>query len=254
MPRSEPDTNAGFAAALASDAKGPPDAVGARQTRRFAIYRNNVAHGVIEALAASFPAVQALVGEEFFAGAALAYHADEPPCSPLLFEYGGGFAGHLDGFAPAASVPYLGDVARLEWARLQAHHAGDAAPVTIAELGAIAPSALADTRLVLHPSAAILTSSWPIYALWAASTGVGEAQDVDLARAEAVLIHRPEFDVEIRHLAPGSATFLAALSRGESLGSAADAAQTADPAFDLSSELTGVFAIGAIVGISPPAD
>lgn len=254
----DPDGHAAFAAALMRADLPPPPAIGPAQARRFAVYRNNVAHGMIEALGASFPAVQRLVGEAFFAALARAYLAADPPRSPVLFHHGGGFGAFLDAFPPVAGVPYLGDVARLEWARLEAYHAADAEPAAIAALGAVAPERLADTRLVLHPSARLLRSRWPVYALWAASRDAGDPDAVDLAEAQAVLVHRPALEVETRHLAPGSAAFLAALAAGRPLGAAAEAAAAADPGFDLATdvaaELTGVFASGAIAGISPPAD
>src|SRR6266545_6393061 len=84
---------------------------------RFAVYRNNVLAGLTSALAARFPVVQRLVGNEFFRDMARVYVTVEPPRSPLLMHYGETFAAFIDGFEPAAPIPYLGDIARLEMAR-----------------------------------------------------------------------------------------------------------------------------------------
>lgn len=244
----------GFVRALTNPNAPPPEAIGTDQKRRFDIYRNNVTHGLIEALGASFPAVQALVGEAFFGALAKAYLAENPARSPLLFRFGGTFGAFIDGFEPVRGLPYLGDVARLEWARLQAHHGADAEPIALDALAAVPPEQLTGTRLALHPTATVLRSCHPVYSLWAASSGVEAAPEVELSRAETALVHRPILDVQTRLLAPGSAAFLSTLADGHPLGPAAEAANQADPAFDLASELSGVFSIGAIVAITPPDD
>ena len=61
---------------------------------------------------------------------ARAYALAEPPRSPVLMDYGAGFADFIAGFAPAASLPYLPDVARIERAWREAYHAADAEPLT----------------------------------------------------------------------------------------------------------------------------
>jgi hypothetical protein len=105
------DMQTEFAAALRSQANGVPcclkGAAQGRAERRFAVYRNTVAAGLIEALAGRFPVVERLVGEDFFRAMAHAYVTQEPPRSPLLFQYGGSFADFIAGFAPAAPLPYL---------------------------------------------------------------------------------------------------------------------------------------------------
>jgi len=92
---------------------------------RYDVYRNNVVHSLVAALADTFAVVQELVGTEFFATMARQYCAEQPPQSPVLAHYGDGFADWVAGFEPAASVPYLADMARLERARVRAFHAAD---------------------------------------------------------------------------------------------------------------------------------
>ncbi|MBU1803547.1 MAG: DNA-binding domain-containing protein, partial [Gammaproteobacteria bacterium] len=54
----------------------------------FAVYRNTLAKGCVDALRANFPAVERLVGEEWFAAAATLYARAMPPRSGPLLEYG----------------------------------------------------------------------------------------------------------------------------------------------------------------------
>ena len=50
---------------------------GKKAQRRFAVYRNNVTVGLVDALAAIFPAIQRLVGEGFFRGEPLGVGASD---------------------------------------------------------------------------------------------------------------------------------------------------------------------------------
>ena len=93
-----------------------------------------------------------------------------PPTSPLLNEYGSDLAAFIQGFAPAASVPYLADVARLEHLRINAYHAADtpvAEPQAVIDQLQQLPS-LGNVRLHLHPSVSTLQSNYAVVALWAA--------------------------------------------------------------------------------------
>jgi hypothetical protein len=127
-----------FAAALLDPERPVPNALTSHTarvpTRRFAVYRNNVAVGLVDALARRFPATQRIVGEEFFRAMARLYVQAEPPRSPLLMQYGDTFADFIARFPPAAEIVYLVDVARLEAARTRAHHAADAAPLDAGQL------------------------------------------------------------------------------------------------------------------------
>jgi hypothetical protein len=81
---------------------------------RLDICRNTILTGLKRALRLAFPAVERLVGGEFFAGAAEAFIADHPPRAAYLDQYGVEFPVFLSRFPSAASVSYLADVARLE--------------------------------------------------------------------------------------------------------------------------------------------
>ncbi len=121
--------------------------------RRFAVYRNNVMVSLIDALADTYPVTQALVGEEFFRAMAGVFARSRPPRSPVMAHYGEGFAGFIEDFQPAAGLPYLADVARLELLRVQAYHAADAAAVPAEEIALLLADAgrLAQARFSFSP-------------------------------------------------------------------------------------------------------
>ncbi len=246
-----------FASALLDPAKRPSglcdtggrDAPHGDGNGRFNIYRNNVAVAVIDALSDMFPAVERLVGAEFFRATARAYMQEVPPLAPVLFRYGSDFGEFLDRFPPASSVPYLGDVARLEFARVQAYHAADRTPIGIADLGAVSADAVEGVRLSAHPSVALIRSRFPVVSLWGGDTGGDTSRPVDLTRAEDALIVRPQLTVETRILPTGGFDFLDALLAGRTLGEAAGIAAAAAPDFELSEHLAGLFAAGVFIGI-----
>src|SRR5476651_409961 len=163
-----------FAAALLAPDQACPDGLfssnGADPASRFAVYRNNVHGSLINALASAYPVTLQLVGDEFFRAMAGCYVQANPPSSPVISAYGATFSSFIQGFEPAASVPYLADVARLERLRVRAYHAADAMPLDQQALIAALQqqSDLGELRLQLHPSLATLNSAYAVVALWAA--------------------------------------------------------------------------------------
>ncbi len=248
MPLAE--RQSGFAAAvLDAGAPIPPGLVGPDgnpSARRFAVYRNNVIVGLSESMRITFPAVEKIVGEEFFMAMARAYVVAEPPRSPMLLEYGGGFPDFVERFPPAATLPYLADVARIECAWKEAFHAPEAAPLPAAALAAIPQERLAELRLRLHPSLRIVSSRYPALTIWRMNVEGGVPAPVDLnAGGEDALVVRPAANVEVRFVPPGGAVFIRRLGEGAPLGEAANDALAAADDFDLSASLAGLISAGA---------
>lgn len=220
----------------------------------FAVYRNNVAVGLIDAMRASFPVVERIVGEEFFAAMARVFVARHPPRSPVLIRYGDAFPAFLAGFPPAADLPYLPDVARLERAHTHAYHAADIAPLGLQALQAVEPERLAGLRLRLHPAFAVIRSDYPIVSIRAMNLDLIPLAPIDRLGPEDALVGRPALDVEVRALPPGAAAFLLALAAGETLGWAAEAALGEAPGFDLPPVLATLFAAGLPTGLVQDED
>ena len=250
------DLQRGFAAALRDAALPVPDAVvpvsAGPAARGFDVYRNNIAVSLIEALETAFPAVRKLVGEEFFKALAGAFIAEQPPRSPVLLLYGEGFADFLRGFPPVMELPYLPDVARLEWARLFAYHAADADSLGIDRLGALPEEKLGGLRFAFHPSLQLLRSRWPVVSLWAASSGADPEAAVDMKAAQGAAVIRPALTVDVRLLPPGGCDFIEQLMTGASLAEASEEGLCRDPAFNLAEHLQGLFQIGAVTGLRHP--
>lgn len=226
---------------------------GSDPAARFAVYRNNVMVSLVDALATTFDVTRQLVGSEFFRAMARLFVRTEPPRSRVLAFYGETFPAFIEHFAPAASVPYLADVARLEMLRVQACHAADADAITVAAVDrALAdPESLPVRRLRLHPAVRLLRSRHAVVALWAAHQGLAGLSETDPAQPENALVLRPQLEVEVMRLADGAAEFTACLMAGARLGAAAEAAQAADPEFDLTETLRLLLRRHAITSMEP---
>lgn len=207
---------------------------------RFAVYRNNVMVSLIDALADTYPVVQTLVGEEFFRAMARVFAQTNPPRSAVMANYGRDFADFVAAFPPAASVPYLADVARLEMARVVAYHAVDVVSIhaQILQTALADPAQLLSLQLVLHPSVHVIESSFAIFSVWAAHQGAVSAISVDPDVAQTVLVYREGLDVNTMTLAAAAGTFVSTLLTGQTLADAAHAASGIDPEFDLTNALT----------------
>lgn len=156
----------GAAAAVAEPATAyPPE--------RLEIYRNGSRSTLVNALRLAFPAVQRVVGEQFFEAAVCQFIGGHPPTSAYLNEYGAEFGVFLGStFAPAAIVPYLADLCALEWAVNRALHAEDIPPLSAARWAQLQSAAQEPTaarmQWVAHPALSTLRLRYPADAIWRA--------------------------------------------------------------------------------------
>lgn len=219
---------------------------------RLDIYRHHLVTTLTAALRATFPVVCRLVDERFFAYAADRYIQVEPPAGPCLFEYGAGFAGFLAEFPPCRPLPYLADVARLEWAMQRALHAPEGDPLPIESIQGVTPGAAASLALTLDPSVSLLASRYPIDRIWRVNQpDVTEPTVVDLAGSGVRLeVRRRGDDVVFRALDPAVFVFRRALGVGGDLATAAGEALAADPAFDVAVALVELFDDGLPVAFT----
>lgn len=244
-----PDTaalQAAFARALAAHdvqsadvgvLRGPP----ARTRRRLGFYRGNVQANACKALRNAYPVCERIVGEAFFEGMAAAFALAHPSTSGDLNAWGAALADFLRAFAPAQALPYLPDVAALEWRVHRAHYAADRPPLDLRGLASLPPERFGTVAAVLHPACAVLTTGTPAVSIWAAhQPGSDGSFAVDLdAGPEHALVHRPHYRVEIARLDPATHAFLATCAASGSLDAAVRAAQAQDRGFVLDAHLAG---------------
>jgi hypothetical protein len=252
-----PSTLARFQDAF-SHALIAPDAAPGQEIARlcaqpaFAVYRNTVMKGCIDALQANYPAVARLVGAEWCRAAAAVYARDNPPRDPALMLYGASFPQFLQRFEPAAELPYLPGVARLDRFWTEAHAACDEATVDPGALSRLAPETLADIVLRPHPAA---RWAWfpelPIYTIWSRNRGNDDSlADLDW-KAQGALLVRPRDTVEWIEIDAAGCAFLDTCDKGGTLSDAASAALEARGDTDLAGLIAALLGTGAFSETGP---
>ncbi|MGH7358913.1 MAG: DNA-binding domain-containing protein [Candidatus Rokuibacteriota bacterium] len=238
------DHDAEVAGAVAADGLSP--------AARLRIYGNHVFTSLTEALEATYPVVCRLVDRRFFGFAADRYIRRHPPGGPCLHEYGADFPDFLEGFPPCAGHPYLGDVARLEWAMNAALHADEVAAIEPVALATVASSSVGQLVFRMDPSAFWLESRWPVDRIWRANQPEASLESaVDLAAGPARLEIRRRGDVvTLRRLEPAELRFRAALQSGATLETATDAACREEARFDLTPALRALLAEGLVASFA----
>ena len=249
------DFQAGFGAALRDRARTSAMARwlagdAALVDARLAIYRANMVAAADKALSAAYPVIRQAVGTEFFHALAREYQRGTPSASGDLGEFGASFDGFLAGFEHVQSMPWLPDLARLEWAAHRAYGAADAPGWDAAALAAIEPERQAAIRFDWSPGLAVVDSAYPIVRVWTIhQPGHDGGFDVDWDVAETALVARDGFAVTVTPCSPADARFLRAALAGEPLGEAAAAALGHHPDFDLGALLGRAIAHRLVCGV-----
>ena len=206
---------------------------GARVQQGLDAYRANAGAVAERALAAAFPTLQQLVGDESFAQLARAFWHRHPPLCGDLARYGDALPGWIADDPQLAEEPYLADVASVDWAVHAIEHAADvsAPPAGLRLLGELEPSQLV---LRLRPGLACIVSRWPVVTIWHAHRSpepdrfAPVRQALAVCVAENALVARPQWRASVATIDEPGARFIAALARALPL---ADALDAAGPAF-----------------------
>ena len=233
-------------ALLVSNAEPASEVAALAAQPAFAVYRNTIMKGCIDALQANYPAVARLVGEEWFRAAAAIHVQEALPTDPTLVRYGAAFAGFLARFEPAAELPYLPGVARLDRYWTEAHVAPTADALDPASVAGLAPATLAATVLRPHPAA---RWAWfadaPIYTIWSRNRAA-EPFDAEFDwQPEGALLVRPRDCVEWVALDAGGCAFLDVCAAGGTLAAAAQAALDVQGNADLARLMSTLLEAGA---------
>lgn len=214
--------------AAAIDAAGLHER-GARAERGLAAYRANAQALAGRALAAAFPTVAAMLGDEAFALLARGFWRDAPPTRGDIGEWGAALPAWIEGEAGLAEWPWLADSARLDHALHVCERAGDDAldSASLALLGQVDPAGL---WLDFGPGLALLTSAFPIVTIHAAHEAGDAAafaavrEALGTGRGEAACVARQGWRARVHRLDPAETVFMRALLDGASLAAALDGA------------------------------
>ena len=244
----------GFAQAIVHGDK-PPEQIGPAYPHYSAdtaleVYRNNYRGNLHDALAGAYPVIRQLVGDEFFRYMARKFIEQYPSRSGNLHRYGAEMAEFVATFGPAGTLPYLPDVAALEWACHRAYFAEDASALDLAELAQIPPDQYPQLILRIHPSCRQVCSRYPVAAIWRAHQPGADPDftiDPDSGASNA-LVCRTDDAVIVDELSTTDSNWLQAIRAETALGDATAAALDSDPGFDLQAVLLKLVAQGVLCG------
>jgi len=221
---------------------------------RIALYRGNLTATWDKVLSAAFPVVRQLVGEEFFSALARAFGMAHPSDNPDLNRFGVLFADFLSGFEHVAELPYLPDMARLEWLLHRTHYGPDAPVLDAARLASLAPEQVEASQCPLHPCVSLFASDWAVVPLWQAHQDAGADFPDDLAQPSRAVLARPRWKTELHTPASAEYAALAALSAGATLGAAFDTAFDIDDQIDVAGYLRHWIANGLLADFPAVSD
>lgn len=226
-----------------------------KNARRIAAYRRNIKVNLCGALALTYPVTQRIVGEVFFREAARAHALLEPSRSGDLNDYGANFASFIEGYAHAAALPYLADVARLEWQLQTLALPADAeasATTGVAPFAALAttpPDRYAALYFECDRVVVRMNSSWPLNEIWRVNQPdfFGDMQ-IDFTQDCRLLLWRTPRGTQLSALSKAEAALLDELLAGRALAGAVEMALEQDADFDLGTSLQRWIAAGVLRG------
>ncbi|GJL81974.1 MAG: DUF2063 domain-containing protein [marine bacterium B5-7] len=222
--------------------------------RRLNVYRNNMIASLTESLKATYPAVVKIVGDDFFKMLARRYIESSPSTCGDLHTFGDNFDKLVDSLPETRSLPYLADIARLEWGYHIVFHAVEDNPITLDALAEadIEPDQYDSIRFHFHPASMAISSRYPITNIW--RFAINEADDdrtLDIdTGGENVLVARRDNEMEFQNMGDAEYRFVQSMISGLSLAECFAAGCEVNTEFDLSNALSQQFLRHNITGFS----
>jgi len=195
------------------------DAKGLNGESRLKVYQSSILGIQTDALAAVYPVIKKLVGDEFFLAMGKAYLRKYFSPSGDLHNLGGQMAEFLQDFEPAKSLPYLADVAKLEWIWHRIFHAADEENLDFNELAKIPVEQHGQLQFYLRDGARLLASPYPVHRIWQLNQDdCKDEESVDLDEGGVqLLVTRNGYEIEMHPLNDDEWKFLQLIQLGVSL-------------------------------------
>lgn len=188
--------------------------------RGLAVYQNNLVFALRDALAATFPVLVQLLGDDGFKLTARDYSVSYPSQSGDLNELGRHFAEFISGYEPLQEYPYMVDVAQLEWLWQQSYYAANHTVLSQEDLLAHGTAEWLAARVRYADSVFLFKANHAAASIWLAHQTSGDLSllrdDALILKAEYVLISRPLWRVNVCVLDEAVFVFLTALQSGAS--------------------------------------
>ena len=206
---------------LLAKLKAPLSGSDKERNKRLAIYQNNVMHSLIRALADTYPVIERLIGTDRFRLLATEYVNATPPVQANLNAYGKDFTAFISAHEALQALPFLKDVARLEWLYLQCFNGQASETLDVQVLQQLPEESLEHLLLTLDTNAYLMESDWPIQSIWHANLE-DEVPELNLDELppSRLIICRIQNQVQVIELTPDCYYFLEALASKQTLAEA----------------------------------
>ncbi len=219
---------------------------------RLGVYTGGYPARLREALLEAFPAVAKILGDGSLASMVERYRPHVPTGWCNLNSVGQALPNFLLSDRLAEELPFLPDLARLEWCVVECFHARIGEPYDLATTASWGLDDWARARIAFQPGVALVSSPWPIHELRAARERERSDIDVDLVgRPQSVWVYRQGFEVVTELLDEVEAGIAQGLLEGRTLGDVMGQmeAESADAGSVL--DLFASFATLGLVGVRP---
>jgi hypothetical protein len=229
-----------------------------RMERGLLAYRANASESAARSLAATYPVIAQLLGEEVVAHLARDLWRAHPPDRGDLAQWGGALAEFFKAADALQDLvrahPFLPDVARLEWALHCAANAQDTSLDTVS-LQLLAQRDPQCLQLELSAGCALIPSAFPLAAIvhlhdpryadeHAAATGAVQAQV-----AQTALVWRRGLRPMFRSVDAAESALLQSVWQGSNFAQCVDAALVVQAQFDLGAWLSASVQSGLVCAV-----
>jgi hypothetical protein len=224
------------------------DTPGLEVEKRLSVYCDSSRRARERALESIYPVCRQVLGQRCFATLAADYIAGYPSTTGDLNHYGAELPGLLekqieDNFE-LAQVPYIGDLARLEWHWHSAYYAPNDPNFDMPRFSALAATGqIAQVRFQLSAALQLLASDYPIADIWRRHREGSDTSAVAMGEGDRLIIQRVAFRPGIESLEAEAFALMNGLSEGKTLGSLADEGHAIET-------IPGLIAAGWIVDFS----
>lgn len=189
---------------------------------RIAAYKNNKSGTLISWLENIYQQVLALVGSHYFTQLGTSYISATPLKTSNFSDYSRHFPNHLQQLLTTrpelSDLPYLADVAQLDWHLHQSYYAENRKAFDLAGFSQLSESQQLRSSLQAAPDLVSMSSPWPLYELWEFHTKGGEAPKINTGgHAHAILIYRDQFKPKIKPISITEHSLLLAIQQGTTI-------------------------------------
>ncbi|MDR3477319.1 MAG: DNA-binding domain-containing protein [Gammaproteobacteria bacterium] len=222
-------------------------------TDQLSLYQTSVIATLQKALKAIYPTCLKLVGEDFFIAMMNSYIDVTPSTSHDLNLYGESFANFIQQFEPANSLPYLSDVAHLEWAWHRVYSAPDYLPFDFGKLAASYANDPQKLIFLLPPASVLLSAPFPTHLIYETNLDSYQGDTtITLKNNESYyyLIWRNQLDRQMDVLSAIQWHLLSWIQASCTLGEICEKAAVVFPDIEIAKILPELVSKGWISGVS----